>query len=326
MFDLDLSLVYQIISYIVLLFVLNRFLYKPIQNILRERKERTDGALKDASQLVQDVADGLVSYDMKIKEAVVKGTEEKNKLRKEAEEQGKAVIERAGEKNAEEFAVLRRTLADGKRSALAALRTDATAISREIAEKLLDRKTAAVVFMLILPLLPSMAFGSTEEGGHQGIDKMRLLWSAINFVVLALVIAVIWVKVINKLLDKRSGDIKKAIDDAAAAKEAAEKKAADYKTQLDNLDSRIAEVIETLKREGEAEKERLIKEAGAAAQKFAAQAKLAAEHEVKNAKKEMKKEALIMAIKMAEEILKKEVKSEDQKRLVKGCLEGMRLN
>lgn len=326
MFDLDLSLVYQIISYIVLLFVLNRFLYKPIQNILRERKERTDGALKDASQLVQDVADGLVSYDMKIKEAVVKGTEEKNKLRKEAEEQGKAVIERAGEKNAEEFAVLRRTLADGKRSALAALRTDATAISREIAEKLLDRKTAAVVFMLILPLLPSMAFGSTEEGGHQGIDKMRLLWSAINFVVLALVIAVIWVKVINKLLDKRSGDIKKAIDDAAAAKEAAEKKAADYKTQLDNLDSRIAEVIETLKREGAAEKERLLKEAGAAAQKFAAQAKLAAEHEVKNAKKEMKKEALIMAIKMAEEILKKEVKSEDQKRLVKGCLEGMRLN
>ncbi len=326
MFDLDLSLVYQIISYIVLLFVLNRFLYKPIQNILRERKERTDGALKDASQLVQDVADGLVSYDMKIKEAVVKGTEEKNKLRKEAEEQGKAVIERAGEKNAEEFAVLRRTLADGKRSALAALRTDAAAISREIAEKLLDRKTAAVVFMLILPLLPSMAFGSTEEGGHQGIDKMRLLWSAINFVVLALVIAVIWVKVINKLLDKRSGDIKKAIDDAAAAKEAAEKKAADYKTQLDNLDSRIAEVIETLKREGEAEKERLIKEAGAAAQKFASQAKLAAEQEVKNAKKEMKKEALIMAIKMAEEILKKEVRSEDQKRLVKGCIEGMRLN
>ncbi len=326
MFDFDLSLVYQIISYMVLLFVLNRFLYKPIQNILRERKERTDGALKDASQLVQDVADGLVSYDMKIKEAVVKGTEEKNKLRKEAEEQGKAVIERAGEKNAEEFAVLRRTLADGKRSALAALRTDAAAISREIAEKLLDRKTAAVVFMLILPLLPSMAFGSTEEGGHQGIDKMRLLWSAINFVVLALVIAVIWVKVINKLLDKRSGDIKKAIDDAAAAKDAAEKKAADYKTQLDNLDSRIAEVIETLKREGAAEKERLLKEAASAAEKFAAQAKLAAEQEVKNAKKEMKKEALIMAIKMAEEILKKEVKSEDQKRLVKGCLEGMRLN
>lgn len=326
MFDLDLSLVYQIISYIALLFVLNRFLYKPIQNILRERKERTDGALKSASLLDTEVADGLASYDMKIKEAVVKGTEEKNKLRKKAEEQGKAVIERAGEKNAEEFAVLRRTLADGKRSALAGLRTDAAAISREIAEKLLDRKTAAVVLMLILPLLPSMAFGSTEEGGHQGIDKMRLLWSAINFVVLALVIAVIWVKVINKLLDKRSVDIKKAIDDAMAAKEAAEKKAADYRTRLDNLDSRIAEVIETLKREGEAEKERLLKEAGAAAEKFASQAKLAAEQEVKNAKKEMKKEALIMAIKMAEEILKKEVKLEDQKRLVKGCLEGMRLN
>ncbi|MEK7678970.1 MAG: ATP synthase F0 subunit B [Deltaproteobacteria bacterium] len=326
MFDLDFSLVYQIISYIVLLFVLNRFLYKPIQNILRERKERTDGALKDASQLVQDVADGLVSYDMKIKEAVVKGTEEKNKLRKEAEEQGKAVIERVGEKNAEEFAVLRRTLADGKRSALAALRTDAAAISREIAEKLLNRKTAAVVFMLILPFLPSMAFGSTEEGGHQGIDKMRLLWSAINFAVLGLVIVVIWIKVINKLLDKRSVDIKKAIGDAVAAKEAAEKKAEDYRAQLDNLDSRIAEVIDTLKREGAAEKERLLKEAGAAAQKFASQAKLVAEQEVKNAKKEMKKEALIMAIKMAEEILKKEVKSEDQKRLVKGCIDGIRLN
>ncbi len=326
MFDVDFSLVYQIISYAVLVFVLNRFLYKPIQNILRERKERTDGALKDASRLDKDVADGLASYDAKIKDAVAKGTGEKNRLRKEAEEQGRAFIERASEKSAEEFAVLRRTLADGKRSALAGLKADAAAISRDIAERLLDRKTAAVVFMLVLPLLPSLALGSTGEAAHHGIDKTRLLWSVINFAVLAIAIIVIWAKVINKLLDKRSADIKKAIADATAAKEAAEKKAADYRAQLDNLEARVAEVMETLKREGEAEKEKLLKEAASAAEKFASQARLAAEQEVKNAKKEMKKEALVMAIKMAEDILQKEVKPEDQKRLVKGCIEGMRLN
>jgi F-type H+-transporting ATPase subunit b len=60
--------------------------------------------------------------------------------------------------------------------------------------------------------------------------------------------------------------------------------------------------------------------------KIKKQAKLAAEQEVKKAKIELQKEVASLAVKMAEEILTKEIKPEDQKRLVKDYIEKLTLS
>jgi len=39
----DISLVYQMINFLVLLFVLNMVLYKPIRSVLLERKAKVEG-------------------------------------------------------------------------------------------------------------------------------------------------------------------------------------------------------------------------------------------------------------------------------------------
>ena len=83
MLDLDITLIYQMIGFVVLLFLMNSLLYKPLLKILSERDEKIDGTLKSASETENKVAGGLAEYAKRIKEATISGIEAKNKLRQE---------------------------------------------------------------------------------------------------------------------------------------------------------------------------------------------------------------------------------------------------
>ncbi|MBI5809572.1 MAG: ATP synthase F0 subunit B, partial [Deltaproteobacteria bacterium] len=206
MFNIDQTLIFQIIGFLALLFLLNNFLYKPIIKVLTERKERTDGVTLKAALIDKEVAEGLVAYEKRIKEAVVKGNEERGKLRSEAHGMEKEILSKAGAEAVKETAAMKRSLEESKRTALESLKAGASAISRDIAEKLLERKTALIFFAFIMPLLPIIASAAEEEAGHGG-PNMIMVWKIVNFAVLAAAVYFLWTKVLSKLLRERSADI-----------------------------------------------------------------------------------------------------------------------
>ncbi len=324
MLNIDLTLLYQMIGFVVLLFIMNTLLYKPLLKILNEREERIEGTLKSASKAGKEVDEGLKEYEKRLKDAAVKGIEARNKLRQEGVEREKELIEAAREKAAGELAVIKREIEKNKREALIGLKAETKTISQNIAEKILDRKIVAALFAFILPLLPLIARAS-EEARHEA-EGNGMLWKIVNFAILAVVVIVVWKKFIGKMLNKRGEDIKKALDDAKAAKEAAEKKSAEYSSKLSMLESRIAQMQQEFEAEGEADRKKILAEAEAAAVKIKEQAKLTAGQEVKKAKAEIRAEVAHLAVRMAEEILSKELKPEDQEKLVKGYLDNLRLN
>jgi F-type H+-transporting ATPase subunit b len=335
MLDIDISLVYQFIGYFVLLLILNRLLYRPVQKILRERDERIGGTLKKASDTEAEVASGLADYDKKLREAAVKGNEHRAKIKAEAAAKEKEILEAAGKEVSAELDKMRKELAASKSGALASLKDQTRELSRTVAEKLLDRKVIAMLLTVGLPLLPSLVLAATTGGGGEhgggggGEEHGAALfdpWKVINFLILAAVIFVVWKKVLGKLLDKRKDDIRQAIEEAGAAKEAAEKKAAEYEKKLATLEARIKEIAEELRLEGEAEKERTLVEAARAGEKLKEQAKLTAEQELKKARIAIRKEVAELAVGMAAELLAKEVTPDDQKRLVKGYIDNLKLN
>ncbi|MBI5237665.1 MAG: hypothetical protein HY887_04510 [Deltaproteobacteria bacterium] len=325
MFDIDQTFIFQIIGYFALLFLLNNFLYKPVIKVLTERKERTEGVHKKAASIDKEVADGLAAYEKRIKEAVVKGHEERGKLRSEAHGMEKEMLSKAGAEAVRETAAMRRSIEESKMTALEGLKAEASAFSRDIAEKLLERKTAVIFFAFIMPLLPIIASASSEEAGPGG-SNMDMVWKIVNFAVLAAAVYFIWIKVLSPLLRERSADIEKSLADAAAAKEAADRKAAEYRAKLDALDMRLSGIAEEMRLEGEAEKAGILKEAEAAALRLKEQARLIAGQEVEKARIELRREAASLAVRMAEEILKREIKIDDHERLVKGNLDNIRLN
>lgn len=323
MINIDITLVYQVIGFFILLVILNRLLYKPVQALLAEREERIAGTLEKAAKSGTDVEQGLADYEKRLKEAAVKGHEQRNKLKQQGLEREKEILDAARVEASKELNTMRGELAESKKSALASLREEAGNISKEIAEKILERKVVITAFAFILPLMPLIA-QAAEEAHHEGGGGMG--WKIFNFILLVIGILLAWFKGIKPMLENRSTDIRKAIEEARQAKDAADKKALEYREKLSLLEKKIAEIQNELKLEGEAEAERIVKDAEAAAVRIAEQARLTADQELKKAKVELRHEVAGLAVQMAEEILGKELNPDDQKRLVKGYIDNLRLN
>lgn len=332
MLELNITIFYQMIGYFVLLAFLNILLYKPVIKILRTREERIGGTFKKAEAIEKKVDESIAEYESSMKEASQKGYDENNKLRQIAFDEERKMVDAAGVDISMELAAKRREIMGSKRTALADLKEETVSISRNVAEKLLDRRLVIALVMVILPLLPALVLASTggggggAEGGEHAAGSRDMLWKVINFAVMAIGIYVLWIKVIRGLLVKRGVDIKKGIVEAKAAKEAAEKKAEEYKQKLSTLEARLGELAQEIRREGEAEKERIMADAATAIAKLKEHASFTVEQEIKKARIEIRREVADLAMEMAADLLTKEIKPEDQERLVKGYIDNLRLN
>jgi F-type H+-transporting ATPase subunit b len=167
------------------------------------------------------------------------------------------------------------------------------------------------------------AVGFAAEGGegvhasHAALQMKDFGWRVLNFAMLAAML--IWgMKKANVkgLLANRQAGIEKALKEAVQAREAAEKKYAEYSEKLAKATKEIDEIYASIKKEGELEKERIIAEAKVSALKIKEQAEQTAAREVLKARAELRGEAARLAVQLAEQNLKEKVGSDDQNRLV----------
>lgn len=159
--------------------------------------------------------------------------------------------------------------------------------------------------------------GAAHEGGHGAAQMKDFMWRCIDFA--ALVAIAVWglkkADVKGTLAARRAG-IEKTLQEAVAAKEAAEKKFTEYSQRLDQANKEIEVISANMKREGELEKERIIAEAKEAAARIKAQAEAAATQEVLKAKDELRAEAARLAVELAEQKIKQNIAKGDQDKLV----------
>lgn len=165
-----------------------------------------------------------------------------------------------------------------------------------------------------------LASGDAHGGGNQLVD---LGWRVLNFLIFAAILYFAAAKPVRNFLAGRIDDIKKELGDAEKNKEAAEKRLADHLKRVDNLEAEVKELCETLRKEGEVERDRIIEAAHEAADKIKAQAGFSVDQELNKAIALIKKEAADAAVLLAEKILKKDIKKEDQKKLVSEYLESL---
>jgi F-type H+-transporting ATPase subunit b len=179
----------------------------------------------------------------------------------------------------------------------------------------------AVAVTLILAGLSAAGFASEGAAGAHHPDSGAVMkdfaWRVLNFAMLAAL--VIWgMKKANvkALLANRRAVIEKALNEAVEARDAAEKKYAEYSEKLSKATKEIDEIYAAIKKEGQLEKERIIAEAKESAEKIREQAEQAASREVLKARSELRAEAARLAVQLAEENLRQKVGNDDQNRLV----------
>jgi F-type H+-transporting ATPase subunit b len=172
--------------------------------------------------------------------------------------------------------------------------------------------------------------GGSGEGGHGGghhaphvefwkwdMNAPPVGWLAVDFALFLIILVRFGGRSVTENLRQNHQDVKKAIQEAAAAKADAEKKAREYEERLKALDGEVATLRREFKEGGEAARVRIVQAAEKTAERMRkdADAQIAAEEA--RARDALKAEAARLALGLAEQRVKEQLKAEDHARLNK---------
>ncbi len=139
MISIDYTLLIQMVNFVVLMFILNLLLYKPILGIIDKRKKNLQDIEEEIKRLNQTVDERMAAYEEKLRLAKVQALEKKQEIMAEGAEQAKSFIEAA---KGDIPGMMEKFHADMNREvdeARRILTNQSRKISIEIAEKLLGR-------------------------------------------------------------------------------------------------------------------------------------------------------------------------------------------
>ena len=135
----DISAVYQMINFLILLFVLNMVLYKPIRNVILERKAKVDSLETGVEKASADLENQKDEYKNGLKQARGEGLKKKEGFIEEASAQEKEIIDQINKKAQANFAQIKQQVAEETEQARKALEAEVETYAKAIGEKILGR-------------------------------------------------------------------------------------------------------------------------------------------------------------------------------------------
>lgn len=139
MINLDYAFFIQMVDFLVLLTVLNLFLFKPIRKVLAERNAEVSGARSRAIEVDKDVQEKMALYEARLRDVKSKAAEERTVLRKDAQAEEALVLEQARKEASDSLAAIKSRVAKEAADARELLKEQARTLSLEICEKVLGR-------------------------------------------------------------------------------------------------------------------------------------------------------------------------------------------
>src|SRR5687768_14514725 len=152
------------------------------------------------------------------------------------------------------------------------------------------------------------------------------LWQVINFIIfVVLIIYVLRNKIgIGKVFDDRAASIRKELDQAKIAKEEAERKLAEVEARLGRLDQEVAQMRAEAEGEAEREATRIREAAALEAEKIKQMTAREIEGAMKEARAELRSFVADNSVAMAEAIIKRELRPEDNSKILHKYVEELR--
>ena len=140
MVNINSTMLWEVINFLVLLWLLKKYLYKPMTDMLDKRKNRIESDLEEAKQKKKEAEELKEKYENELKNAREKAQE----IVEEAENRGKEKAEEIVEKAREDAERVKERnmeeIAQAKEEALDELRNEVASISLMTASKFLKEK------------------------------------------------------------------------------------------------------------------------------------------------------------------------------------------
>jgi len=139
MIDINVSLLIQLVNFIVLLIALNFILFKPILQIMQEREQGIGSALEDAKAAQHRMQSLLDNYNSSIAESKQKATATYNTIYQQGLDAQRDLISAERAKASEILDKARTEIAAASKTARTDLQKEAERLAQDITSKLLGR-------------------------------------------------------------------------------------------------------------------------------------------------------------------------------------------
>jgi len=137
--SLDYTILVQMVNFIILIFILNALLYKPILGIIGKRKQKMDESDSEIKRMNQTVEQKMAEYEEKVRLAKVDAMEQKNAIVKQGSDVAKGIIDAVRGEIPAMMEQFHAKMGKEVEEARAILHSQSQKISLDIAEKVLGR-------------------------------------------------------------------------------------------------------------------------------------------------------------------------------------------
>ena len=142
MISLDISILYQVILFVILGLLLNKILFQPYLRLLDEREQKTTGAQHDSTELEHEGARLRAQYEEKIAQARSTAAIEREGILQVAREEREKILGQARQEAEQHLTRVRQEIAAALEVERRLAATEAATIAGEIASKVIGRKVA----------------------------------------------------------------------------------------------------------------------------------------------------------------------------------------
>jgi F-type H+-transporting ATPase subunit b len=138
--SINATLIAQILNFLILLAILAKFAYKPLLNVMEERRNRIANDLDSAEKTRLEAESLKAEYTQQLADARQQATEIVEKANKIAQNLHDEMVEQARVEKEEMMASAKERIEQEKQQAMLDIRSEVIALSTMIAGKIVDQK------------------------------------------------------------------------------------------------------------------------------------------------------------------------------------------
>jgi len=146
---------------------------------------------------------------------------------------------------------------------------------------------------------------SATEGAHGGFDWVYVAQHTVNLAILIGVLVYFAKDPVRDFLKERRKNLGREFDEAQKTIDEAKKRHEEYTQKLNNLESEIASLKDSIQKQGEAEKNEILEHASATAEAILKESRDNMKLEANKIKKELQNDIISSSLREAEEIISK---------------------
>jgi len=139
MINPDITLIIQMVNFLILLFVLNLILFRPIRNIIKERNQIIQNFNSDITSLTDEAQDSMERFEKKVLEAKKEGMARVQGMKGEGEQAEAELITATNTEVQAKIEEARQKVASDIQEARTQLQAQVQAFSVAVTEKVLGR-------------------------------------------------------------------------------------------------------------------------------------------------------------------------------------------